>query len=158
MKSVAQSLLAMRNSSRREVSVFQSTSSSLSRRRALAQHLTPNDQPTISYLLNTFIQYLLTILFTHILIFNRMMKPSDSQVQDPRRGEEVVGVEVRQSGQEGELGGGAIGGDDDGGESEDGDSGATGESSCGSRSSHARRTRKLHFVALLQSFHQNPRF
>jgi hypothetical protein len=69
MKSLAWSLLGMRSSSRSEDSVFQGTSSSMSRCIALAQHLPPDDQHDVSYLLN----YILVIhdisyLFNHILI------------------------------------------------------------------------------------------
>jgi hypothetical protein len=58
MKSLAWSLLGTRSSSRSEDLVFQGTVSSMSRHRALAQHLPPYDHHDVSYLLNY-------ILFIH---------------------------------------------------------------------------------------------
>jgi hypothetical protein len=79
MKSLARSLLRTRTNLRSEDLVFQGTDSSMTRHRARARHLPPNDQHNVSYLLN----YILFIhnvsyLFNYILIFHRMMKSCGS--------------------------------------------------------------------------------
>jgi hypothetical protein len=52
MRSFARSLLGTRSSSKSEDSVFQGTGSSMSRHRALTEHLPLDDIHDLSYLLN----------------------------------------------------------------------------------------------------------